>query len=75
MSCDHLLEKIEIPSLFISNKEDPVCYKENIPINNLYLNRNIVTLIADRGGHVEYICGREERWWGFEIGLKYFEFF
>lgn len=25
-SCDHLLEEVNIPSLFISNKEDPVCY-------------------------------------------------
>ena len=74
-SCDHVLEKINIPCLFISNLEDPVCYYENIPINNLYRNENFITLIPDRGGHVEYICGKEEKWWAFETALKYFEYF
>ena len=74
-SCDHLIEDISVPSLFISNKEDPICYIENIPLSNLYRNPQIVTLIAERGGHVEYICGKEERWWAFEVGLKYFDYF
>lgn len=75
LSCEQWLGKIQIPSLFVSNKEDPVCYKENIPIDTLFRNDKIITLITDRGGHVEYICGKEERWWGFEVALKFFEFF
>lgn len=74
-SCDHVLQDIQTPSLFINNLEDPVCYKENIPINLLYKNPNIITLISERGGHVEYLSGREETWWAFETALNYFEFF
>lgn len=73
-SCDHILEDISKPSLFINNFEDPVCYKENIPFSDLYRNENIFTLISERGGHTEYLCGKEERWWAFEIGLKYYDF-
>ena len=35
-SCEHVLKEINIPSLFLNNTEDPICYKENIPLDLLY---------------------------------------
>lgn len=74
-SCDHLLDNIQTPILFINNFEDPVCLKENIPINHLYRNENFITLITERGGHVEYLSGDACNWWAFDVALKYFEAF
>ena len=75
ISCEHRLLEINVPSLFISNLEDPICSKECIPINLLYKNKNFITLISDRGGHVEYVCGKNKEWWAFKTSLKYFEYF
>jgi predicted alpha/beta-fold hydrolase len=75
VSCDHLLHNIKHPSIFLNCLEDPICYKENIPITSLYLNENIITLFAPRGGHVEYLSGINKEWWAFQLSLIYFEYF
>ena len=59
----------------LNNTEDPVCLKENIPIERLYRNENIVSLIANRGGHIEYLTGSNEEWFGFKLALIYFTIF
>ena len=75
LSCDHLIGDIEHPCLFISCLEDPICYKENIPITTLYQNKNIITLFAERGGHIEYLSGWSKEWWAFKLSLEYFDYF
>jgi predicted alpha/beta-fold hydrolase len=73
ISSEHVVDNIRVPTLVVSCAEDPVCLKENIPYEKLYRNENIVTLIAARGGHIEYLSGKNEEWFGFKIALKYFE--
>lgn len=75
LSCGHLIEHIEQPSLFISCLEDPICYKESIPITQLYRNKNVITLFAERGGHIEYLSGLKREWWAFKTSLEYFDYF
>lgn len=75
LSCEHKLGGITKPSLFLSNLEDPVCYKENLPIDLLYKNENIVTLIVNRGGHIEYFSDLDRKWWAFMLSIHYFKFF
>ena len=75
ISCDHWIPEITLPCLFISNLEDPICTKEGIPVNLLYKNKNIITLISDRGGHVEYVSGKDGEWWAYKTSLEYFDYF
>jgi predicted alpha/beta-fold hydrolase len=30
-------------------------------------------MLTKRGGHVEYLVGKEEKWWAYEMALKFFE--
>ena len=75
ISCEHKLKDINKPSLFLSNFEDPFCYKANIPIDILYQNHNIINLITDRGGHVEYFHGWDRQWWTLMLSIHYFKYF
>ena len=75
ISCEYKLKDINKPSLFLSNFEDPICVKENIPIDLLYKNDNIITLITNRGGHNEYLSGWDRQWWAFLLSIHYFEYF
>lgn len=72
ISSEHVIENIKVPTLAISCAEDPVCLKENIPIEKLYRNENIITLITERGGHIEYFTDNEE-WFAFKVALRYFQ--
>lgn len=49
--------------------------KEAIPIDLLYLNQNIITVLSSHGGHIEYLNGLDQKWWGFQLMLDYFSFF
>ena len=31
--------------------------------------------ITQRGGHIEYLHGKEMNWWAFDLAIKYFDFF
>lgn len=75
ISSEHYLDDIKVPTLAISCREDPVCRQENIPIEKLYKNPNIITLVSQRGGHVEYISGWQEEWWAYRTALEYFSTF
>lgn len=75
ISCEFVLQDIKIPLLVISNMEDPVCIKESIPIEKLFSNENILSIIFHRGGHIEYLSGWNEDFYAFNIALRYFESF
>lgn len=51
INCHKQIDKIKIPSLFISCLDDPVCKPEYIPMDDLYFNENIFTMILSKGGH------------------------
>ena len=75
VSSEHVIERIKVPTLCLNTTEDPICLKENIPIEKLFINENIITLITQRGGHIEYLSGKNNDWFGFQLGLHYFKFF
>ena len=74
-SCEKDLINISKPSLFLNNLEDPICVKENIPIDVLYKNENVINLVTNRGGHIEYLNGFKSEWWAFLLSIHYFKFF
>jgi predicted alpha/beta-fold hydrolase len=49
--------------------------KEAIPIDLLYLNPNIITILTSHGGHIEYLNGMKQEWWAFKLVLDYFSYF
>lgn len=75
ISSETRIESIKVPSLFISNQEDPICIKESVPIEKIYNNENTILLFAERGGHIEYFSGWNADWWAFITALDYFEYF
>lgn len=75
ISCEHALAEIKLPSLFINNREDPICVKESVPIDKIYKNENFILLMVERGGHIEYLSGRKPEWWAFNTALEYFSYF
>lgn len=75
ISSEHVIEDIKVPSLFISNEEDPICLKENIPIEKIYKNENTILLFMERGGHVEYFSGYKAERWCYDAALHYLDYF
>jgi len=70
-----VIEDIKVPTLCISSREDPICIHQSIPVEKLYKNENIIFLLAERGGHIEYLSGWRAEWWGFKMALEYFDYF
>lgn len=75
ISSEHVIDSIKVPTLFISNEEDPICLKENIPIEKIYKNENTILLFMERGGHVEYFSGSQRNRWCYTAAMKYLEYF
>lgn len=75
VSCEFVLQDIKTPLLVINNMEDPICLKESIPIERLFSNENIFSIIFHRGGHIEYLSGWNEDFHAFNIALRYFDNF
>ena len=74
MSCEREIKNIKIPTLFLNNAEDPICFKEVIPIDDIFRNKNCVGLITERGGHIEYLSDWDQKWWGFELSMFFFKY-
>jgi len=75
ISCEEHIKSINKPGLFINNTEDPICPDEIIPFDQLFKNPHLITLLCNRGGHVEYLSGLNKEWFGYKIALDYFAFF
>ena len=75
ISCEYVLNDIKVPSLFINNREDPICSKETIPLDKIYKNDKLILLLVDKGGHIEYLSGNKPEWWAFDMALEYFKYF
>ena len=74
-SCDEYIKDIKIPSLFLHSKEDLIVHKEFIPIDILYKNDNIITILTERGGHGEFFSDYDRKRWGFLLALEFFDIF
>ena len=56
-SCSDQLEHIDIPTLLIHSKDDPICPIGTLPLDECISNKNFITVITRRGGHVCYFHG------------------
>lgn len=75
ISSEHVIDDIKVPCLFISNEEDPICLKENIPVEKIYKNENTILLFFERGGHIEYFSGFNRERYCYTIAMRYIEYF
>ncbi|KAJ2828405.1 hypothetical protein IWW50_001403 [Coemansia erecta] len=56
-SCVQHIKDISIPMLFINALDDPMCYKQTIPVAEIEQNPNLVLAITRHGGHLAYFGG------------------
>ncbi|KAJ2848719.1 hypothetical protein IWW36_003124 [Coemansia brasiliensis] len=56
-SCVQYIKNIEIPMLFINALDDPMCYRQTIPIAEIKKNPNLVLAVTRHGGHLAYFEG------------------
>ena len=57
------LNKIQIPVLALSSKDDPVVTASCIPYEQFYHNPNLVLAITNVGGHVGWFTGLSPKRW------------
>ena len=56
-SCLQKVRDIKVPTLVLHSKDDPIVPIDCLPIDECEANRNIITAVTDRGGHVCYFMG------------------
>ena len=56
-SCTSSVSKIKVPTLVIHAEDDPICHISDVPLDDLVSNKNIVTVITRRDGHVCFFEG------------------
>ena len=49
------MKNIDVPLLCISAKDDPICFEESIPYEEIKLNKNIALLLTSHGTHSCFI--------------------
>lgn len=59
ISCVSQIEKINIPLLFISSKDDMLTSAKAIPYDDIRLNPNVFLLATDHGGHMCFISNEK----------------
>lgn len=60
---DRFLEKIKVPFLSIFTLDDPVIPYDAIPLQLMQKNKNLITMISKKGGHLGFFSGIiPERW-------------
>jgi predicted alpha/beta-fold hydrolase len=64
ISCRSHLKDIRIPTLIIHSLDDPICIKEQIPLNDIADNHNLMLCLTKQGGHIEWLTGgvNPKRW-------------
>ena len=54
LSSKNYIKDIQIPTLFIHSKDDPLCVPEMIPISEIIFNKYCMLILTNHGGHVEF---------------------
>lgn len=57
LSSKDRLDKINIPLFCMNSKDDPILSFHGIPIYDCLLNKNIILMITNSGGHVGWFEG------------------
>lgn len=56
-SCATYIKNIEVPTLCINSKNDPISPYENAPVELARKKKNLMFAFTQRGGHVEWFEG------------------
>lgn len=64
---------IPIPTLAINSLNDMVSPPSAVPFEEINQNPNVIQIMVNSGGHLEYFSGFKLRRWGFDAILTYFK--
>ena len=64
-SCLFKVKDVKVPTLVVHSEDDPIIPIDCLPIEECKANKNIITAVTRRGGHVCYFHGQncDERWY------------
>lgn len=72
VSSKGVIRHIEIPTLAVNVKTDPISPYTAIPFDEIEDNPNYIQVVANGGGHLEYFSGLKLRRWSYDLILSYF---
>ncbi|EGR27219.1 hypothetical protein IMG5_200050 [Ichthyophthirius multifiliis] len=71
-SCAKYIKDIKVPTLCINSGDDYVCVPDHIPKDKITQNPNIIMVMTQRGGHIDYFTTYKcQRVYIFFIFFKY----
>lgn len=68
MNCSNAVDKLDIPTLMISARNDPTNRHDLIPWDKIRKNPNIIYIYTQKGGHLEFMSDLfRNRWYKFPM--------
>ena len=67
------VQHIEVPTLAVNAKTDPISPFDAIPFSEIEKNPNYIQVVTNGGGHLEYFSGLNLRRWSYDLVLAYFK--
>ena len=65
---------MNVPCLIFNSINDPIIPAKIVPIAELALNQNIIHIMVNGGGHVEYLSGwRGKDNWAIKTAIQFFK--
>ncbi|KAL0584649.1 hypothetical protein ABG067_005534 [Albugo candida] len=61
-SCVRVMDKVKIPLLCVSAKDDPICIAEAIPYDMVERNPNVILATTNLGGHLAFLESPRDSW-------------
>lgn len=71
MDCKESLSKLNIPTMMISAKNDPISRPDIIPWDKIAENENIVYVYTPRGAHLEFMINHGRNRWYKKVMTKF----
>jgi len=53
-SCGQFISGIQVPTLIVHSRKDPICPIDAVPVKKMSTNKNLQTIITNEGGHIGY---------------------
>ncbi|KAM3131088.1 hypothetical protein pb186bvf_016786 [Paramecium bursaria] len=73
IGCENVIHNVQVPTLCIHSKDDPIVPEKIIPQDKLLSNKYITLLTTNRGSHVEWLTGIKPRRWIMDLIINYLD--
>lgn len=74
-SCVNYIEKIDVPFIILNTYDDPVVPAFSIDKEVCMRNKNILLVIAHKGGHLGFLSNRLDRTWAEDVLMDFTKHF